>query len=34
MATSSTIMTRLTLAKGISVCFLELDYNAYTIEQG
>jgi hypothetical protein len=34
MATSSAIITGLTLAKGISVCFLEPDYNAYTIEQG
>jgi hypothetical protein len=34
VATSSVITTGLTLAEGISVCFLELDYNTYTIEQG
>ncbi len=34
VATSSAITTGLTLAEGISVCFLEPDYNAYTIEQG
>jgi hypothetical protein len=34
VATSSAIATGLTLAEGISVCFLEPDYNAHTMEQG
>ncbi len=34
VATSSAIATGLTLAEGISVCFLEPDYHAHTMEQG
>ncbi|KAK2629475.1 hypothetical protein QTJ16_000295 [Diplocarpon rosae] len=34
VATSSAIATGLTLAEAISVCFLEVDYYAHTMEQG